>query len=76
MCVVSAAQKRRIAELMSQLPMELDVEKLVQVALGTPTDAVDSGKKARIQEANAAAAGVGSSPPSQTKMASRGTTKS
>jgi hypothetical protein len=29
--------KRRIAELMSQLPLELDVEKMVGAALGTQT---------------------------------------
>ena len=32
-------QRRRIAELMSQLPLELDVEKLVGRALALPTTA-------------------------------------
>ncbi|GLC41265.1 hypothetical protein PLESTM_001177800 [Pleodorina starrii] len=36
-------ERRRIAELMSQLPLELDVEKLVARALGTATNAASPG---------------------------------
>jgi hypothetical protein len=50
-------QKRRIAELMSQLPMELDVEKLVQAALGVGM--IANADKAKNQQATGGAVAAG-----------------